>query len=68
MQDEYITRILAAKSEAKRFNDAANELLLAYNEQRKSGIHFPNAPKQSGALKRASMDLTRSLAVLRRPR
>lgn len=28
---------------------------------------YPNAPKESGALRRASLDLTRALAEMRKP-
>jgi len=58
------TRTLqAAIAEAERFLDLARELQA---EQRGAAVYF-TACKASGATRRASMDLTRALADLRRP-
>ena len=55
---------------------AANKMILAANEYLEessktyssNGYTFNiNAPKQSGALRRASMELTRALAEMRKP-
>ena len=55
------TRLTMAVAEAKRFLDAANA---APSEAPHDS--FP-ASKETAAVRRASMDLTRALAVLRRP-
>lgn len=52
--------IETAVSEAKRFIKRANELKLV-----EDGPYSYN-PRESGALRRASMDLTRALADMRR--
>ena len=58
------TRTLqAAIAEAERFLDLARELQA---EQRGASVYF-TASKATGATRRASMDLTRALADLRRP-
>ncbi len=49
-----------AISEAKRFIAAAQEAIAANN-----GTMYTS--KENGAAKRASMDLTRALAAMRRP-
>jgi uncharacterized protein YqfA (UPF0365 family) len=64
--------IATAKAEARRFLAAAAalETELDHQKQEAASRSFPvyiNAPKYSGALRRASMDLTRALADLRRP-
>jgi hypothetical protein len=51
----------AAITEAERFLDLAREL----QPELASGYH--NGSKTSGSTRRASMDLTRALADLRRP-
>ena len=59
--------------EAKRFIDKAEAFLIEskktytndYNG--KTHIYSVSTPKESGATKRASMDLTRALAELRKP-
>ena len=66
-----------ARAEALRFVDRCNELLDIvvdqYDPDTKSRIRLPwrsttcGAPKQMGAVRRASMDLTRSLAAMRKP-
>jgi hypothetical protein len=53
-------RLDAAETEAKRFLKRMSELRAA--KKRDAGTH----PRESGALKRASMDLTRALADVRR--
>ena len=53
----------AAKAEAKRFLDAVSAFEKAEAEKAE---HYYSTPRQSGAVKRASMDLTRALADLRR--
>jgi len=58
-----IRTLQAAIVEAERFLDLARELQA---EQRDSGVYFA-AGKATGAARRASMDLTRALADLRRP-
>lgn len=55
------TKITAAVQEARRFLDRADTLLAATDENSRSW----NNPKERGALRRASMDLTRALADLR---
>lgn len=55
----------AAMKEAHRFIRLGNELLaasIADDAQPEVGYHYP---KESGAVRRASMDLTRKLADLR---
>jgi len=63
-------QIELAIQEAKRFIKIAENLL----EQKKkiSSIHgetifYYSAPKESGATRRASLDLTRQLAQMRKP-
>lgn len=60
----------AAVSEAKRFIARADEVLaLMQTYQERNNENAPDSgywPMQSGALKRASLDLTRSLAKMRR--
>lgn len=55
-------KIRAAVAEAKRFLSAVKKLEAAEKE---SGGYCN--PRESGAARRASMDLTRALADLRRP-
>jgi hypothetical protein len=58
------TRTLqTAIAEAERFLDLARELQA---EQRGACVYF-TASKATGSTRRASMDLTRALADLRRP-
>lgn len=64
-----------AVMEAQRFIDRVQELLTEWDAGRATHASFfkeyphcePTAPKQSGAVRRASMDLTRALAKMRRP-
>ena len=62
--------IEAALTEAKRFEERANEMLRLMQEyEAEKGNKSPESgwwPMESGALKRASLDLTRSLAKMRR--
>ena len=61
----------AAVTEAKRFLGKVKELPDPVWQESagftKGGYFDDNFPKQSGAIRRASMDLTRALADLRRP-
>lgn len=61
-------KLAAAVAEAERFIARAKALPEPYSYQ--SGSHTytnSNFPREQGAIRRASMDLTRSLADLRRP-
>jgi len=53
-----------AVKEAKRFLKCAQEFKHAEKEKRYS---YQSFPKESGAMRRSSLDLTRSLANLRKP-
>ena len=55
--------------EAKRFIAAAELCLAARKQTYVHGdyTYHPDAPKESGATRRASLDLTRQLAEMRRP-
>lgn len=60
--------IKQAIQEAKRFIKRAEECIEARKPYESHGYEFtPIAPKESGALRRASMDLTRQLAKMRKP-
>jgi hypothetical protein len=65
MKAEYINRAVA---EANRFIAAAKALEAARMETYQCGgtTYHVRAPRESGAVRRASMDLTRSLAAMRR--
>jgi len=54
-------KILEAKFEAERFLVKADNMLLV-----KPDLYWCY-PKESGALRRSSMDLTRALAEMRKP-
>lgn len=58
-----------AVAEAKRFLQRVEELKLAEEATLQAGrnIYYSTHSKQKGALRRASMDLSRALADLRRP-
>lgn len=58
--------IKAAIKEATRFVKLATELLRFQQSDEKAQWHS-TYPKQSGATRRASMDLTRALAEMRKP-
>jgi hypothetical protein len=62
MRKENVT---AAKAEAKRFLARLADLERAQGKEGKSRSW--EAPKERGALRRASMDLTRELAEMRKP-
>lgn len=69
MTDE---QIAAAEEEALRFLDKVSKYReekqrLRHGYDNREYTYIPLIPKQSGALRRASMDLTRALADLRRP-
>ena len=51
----------------KRFVDAANEAKKELSGQESQTYCPGSCPKQTGAVRRASMDLTRALAELRKP-
>lgn len=53
-----------AISEAERFVAAARKYLLAEQAKKES---WYGVPKESGACRRASMDLTRALSEMRKP-
>ncbi len=55
----------AAITEAERFLDLARELQPEFANR--DGVVYCTGSKVSGATRRASMDLTRALADLRRP-
>ena len=57
-----IQNILEAKEEAKRFLKKLKEV---EDNQFKKGVKLTYTSKETGALKRASMDLTRSLSKMR---
>jgi hypothetical protein len=61
-----------AVEEAKKFLEKVKELqteqkkTVTYKVGEKEYVSIPSCPKESGAVRRASMDLTRALADLRR--
>jgi len=63
--------IAKAKKEAIRFLDAVKlqqlEELRQERQEKQGKLSYVSTPKENGAVKRASMDLTRALADLRRP-
>lgn len=61
-------KLAVAIAEAERFLERAKALPEAkpYDVGGRT-FHHDNFPKQQGAIKRASMELTRALADLRRP-
>lgn len=61
-------KVKAAILEATRFIGKATELLKAEEEAKAAFGSSGLNPKESGATRRASMDLTRSLADMRRAR
>lgn len=58
------TGVKKAISEAERFIAAAREYLLADHTKKES---WNGIPKESGACRRASLDLTRALSEMRKP-
>lgn len=59
--------IAKAKAEAKRFLDQVRVLETYKDYKGQHHFEFYSMPRQTGAVRRASMDLTRALADLRRP-
>jgi len=60
MKDAKIEAVLV---EIKRFKDA----ILKLRAERNAHPKYFNHPKESGKVRRASLDLTRALAELRKP-
>lgn len=61
--------IKAAEAEAKRFLERVAEWRKAQRPKTYAlGTYTPATPRESGAMKRASLDLTRALAKMRRRR
>lgn len=56
--------LIASMEEASRFIQKAQALI----DARAGFAHYYCYPKEQGAVKRASMDLTRALAELRKPK
>lgn len=63
-----IEQLELAIAEAKRFIAKAELCVIARSKTHGSGdyIFHDHAPKESGAVRRASMDLTRQLAEMRK--
>lgn len=62
-----IENIKLAQAEAKRFMDCADAVVEnAWSFQDKPNIKFVTQGKRASALRRASMDLTRALAEMRK--
>lgn len=63
-------RVAKVKTEIKRLMSAINELDEANKDQDErygnSANYYDYHPRESGAVRRASMDLTRALAEMRR--
>ena len=57
-------KIKEAISEAERFIDRAKSLVSARGKLADDAMY--NYPKEQGSLKRSSLDLTRSIAAMRR--
>jgi hypothetical protein len=66
-----VDKLKVAEDEAYRFLDAAKKLRRYASQEGsyvlRNGSYYSCAPKQTGAVRRASMDLTRALAELRKP-
>ena len=58
--------IRAAMTEARRFLAAAKEVEVECAELQQSPDGWISGTKRTGAMRRASLDLTRSLATMRR--
>jgi hypothetical protein len=66
-KDRKTIAIDEAKAEAKRFLARVSQWEKAQGTYEAHGHTFPNhTSKQNGALRRASMDLTRALAAMRK--
>ena len=61
-----LIKLKEAMNEAERFICRADKLLKQQNSV--DSVVSYHCPKEQGAVKRASMDLTRALAELRKPR
>ena len=65
-----ISRVKSAASEARRFLAAIERLVKAWEEKDDRAYEhnqlYYSLPREQGAVRRASMDLTRALADLRR--
>jgi hypothetical protein len=60
--------IKTAEAEAKRFLAKVSEWRKAQGTYEANGTTYSNhTPKECGAVKRASMDLTRALSTMRKP-
>lgn len=67
MRKETVT---AAEAEARRFLAAVKAWKTATSEvtyEHDGHKYYSHAPKQSGTMRRASLDLTRALAEMRKP-
>lgn len=63
-----VDNIRAAAAEARRFLQKVDAFEMQVSAHLRSGSkHYFSAPKEAGALRRASMDLTRALAAMRKP-
>jgi hypothetical protein len=63
-----VEEIKAAKAEAERFIERASECIEEQAKRSMSNNSWAySCPKESGALRRASLDLTRQLAKMRKP-
>jgi len=60
-------KVALAIAEAERFLIRADAVRRSKASQFGTETHYMYCPKESGAMKRASMDLTRALAELRKP-
>ena len=61
------TKVDDAVVECKRFLEAVKKLeWKKFDVTNKGGVYYLNTNKYSGALRRASMDLTRALAEMRK--
>lgn len=63
-----LAEIIKTKQKLKRCNEAVNQYLLAHAKMIRIANKRANIPAESGALRRASMDLTRQLAKMRASR
>lgn len=60
-------KVAMAVAEAERFLLRADAVRRSKEKQYGTEYHYVDCPKETGAMKRASMDLTRALAELRKP-
>ena len=60
--------LITAIQEAKRFIEKAEQLQKIKQEIDPNSIYYVSFPKESGSVRRASLDLTRTLADLRQGR